>query len=163
MPDGGLLSYEYGQASQTSKAVGDTLLTIKKRRAGLEAEDVPGDRWVVADLLEVLACLLDPDTAAEVPTERAWQVPGSLVARLRASGVRPDAVRPTTTSRSLTSNARRSPSASVSESSAPSTACVNAACPPAITPMTWSGAVLNVGGHSAASRTPSRPLVPAPM
>ena len=25
------------------------------------------------------------------------------------------------------------------------------------------GATLNVGGHSAASRTPSRPLVPAPM
>ena len=29
--------------------------------------------------------------------------------------------------------------------------------------MTSSGEVLNVGTHSAASKTPNRPLVPAPM
>ena len=34
--------------------------------------------------------------------------------------------------------------------------------PPAISPTTISGGVLKVGGHSAASRTPRRPDVPAP-
>ena len=34
--------------------------------------------------------------------------------------------------------------------------------PPAITPTTWLGSVPKVGGHSLASRTPSRPGVPAP-
>ena len=47
-------------------------------------------------------------------------------------------------------------------SSAPSTARVSAVGPPAIRPTTISGGVLKVGGHSAASRTPSRPDVPAP-
>ena len=38
----------------------------------------------------------------------------------------------------------------------------NAASPPAIKPTTIDGSVQNVGGHSEASRTPSRPDVPAP-
>ena len=49
------------------------------------------------------------------------------------------------------------------ESSAPSTATVMAASPPAIKPITISGSTPNVGTHSAASSTPKRPLVPAPM
>ena len=48
-------------------------------------------------------------------------------------------------------------------SSAPSMARTRASRPPAMIPCTWLGSVPNVGGHSAASRTPSRPLVPAPM
>ena len=47
-------------------------------------------------------------------------------------------------------------------SSAPSTAEVRAAYPPAMTPTTCDGCVLNVGGHSTASSTPRRPEVPAP-
>ena len=35
--------------------------------------------------------------------------------------------------------------------------------PPAIIPTTRLGSVPKVGGHSDASTTPSRPLVPAPM
>ena len=38
-----------------------------------------------------------------------------------------------------------------------------ASFPPAIIPTTISGSVPKVGGHSEASKTPSRPLVPAPM
>ena len=44
----------------------------------------------------------------------------------------------------------------------PSTARVSAAWPPAMTPTTCPGGELNVGGHSVASSTPSRPDVPAP-
>ena len=47
-------------------------------------------------------------------------------------------------------------------SSAPSCAQNTASRPPAIKPTTCAGSVPNVGGHSAASATPSRPLVPAP-
>ena len=39
---------------------------------------------------------------------------------------------------------------------------VSAGDPPAMMPTTISGSVPNVGGHSVASSTPSRPLVPAP-
>ena len=39
---------------------------------------------------------------------------------------------------------------------------VRAWYPPAMIPTTISGGVLNVGGHSLASRTPKRPEVPAP-
>jgi len=39
---------------------------------------------------------------------------------------------------------------------------VNALSPPAMTPCTCDGSLWNVGGHSEASSTPSRPLVPAP-
>ena len=49
------------------------------------------------------------------------------------------------------------------ESSAPSTAFRKAEGPPAINPMNCSGDAEKVGGHSAASHTPKRPEVPAPM
>ena len=52
---------------------------------------------------------------------------------------------------------------SSSRSSAPSTALKTAPSPPAMIPRIWSGSLPKVGGHSAASRMPSRPLVPAPM
>ena len=69
---------------------------------------------------------------------------------------------PTTTSRAETSSASRSAAPWSGSSSAPSTARVRAEWPPAIRPTTISGGVLNVGGHSEASSTPSRPEVPAP-
>ena len=47
-------------------------------------------------------------------------------------------------------------------SSAPSFARNIASSPPAMMPCTCSGSVRKVGGHSDASSTPSRPLVPAP-
>src|ERR1051325_6470588 len=47
-------------------------------------------------------------------------------------------------------------------SSAPSALFTSAPYPPAITPTTIVEGTLNVGGHSAASRTPRRPDVPAP-
>ena len=48
-------------------------------------------------------------------------------------------------------------------SSVVSVARLSAASPPAMMPCTISGGTLKVGGHSEASSTPSRPLVPAPM
>ena len=48
-------------------------------------------------------------------------------------------------------------------SSVVSVARLKAAGPPAMIPCTISGGTLNVGGHSEASSTPNRPLVPAPM
>ena len=45
-------------------------------------------------------------------------------------------------------------------SSAPSIDLTSAGSPPAMTPTTISGGVPKVGGHSAASSTPRRPLVP---
>ncbi len=79
-----------------------------------------------------------------------------------AYGVRPEAETPTTVSSGVSFSASRSRRASSFESSAPSTEVTMAAGPPAISPTTWSGSVLKVGGHSEASSTPSRPAVPAP-
>src|SRR6267378_2536481 len=61
----------------------------------------------------------------------------------RTYGVVPLAAIPTTTSRLVT-------------------AAVSIAAAAAITPTTIDGGVPNVGGHSVASSTPSRPDVPAP-
>src|SRR6266481_3062157 len=77
-------------------------------------------------------------------------------------GVVPLAAIPTTTSRRVNFFARKSRSPFRSESSAPSTAFVIARRPPAINACTIVGEVPNVGGHSAASSTPIRPLDPAP-
>ncbi|MND00928.1 hypothetical protein D3C83_197170 [compost metagenome] len=52
--------------------------------------------------------------------------------------------------------------ASPLRSSAPSCDRKTAFLPPATMARIFDGSVPNVGGHSAASRTPSRPLVPAP-
>ncbi len=80
----------------------------------------------------------------------------------RTNGASPQAEIPTTTSRGLSllrSSARAPASAS---SSAPSTARRSDRAPPAMIPWTMDGRVPYVGGHSEASSTPSRPLVPAP-
>ena len=69
---------------------------------------------------------------------------------------------PTTMSSPESSLARRASTEAVTESSAPSTAFHTASRPPAMTACTVPGSVPKVGGHSAASITPSRPLVPAP-
>jgi hypothetical protein len=78
----------------------------------------------------------------------------------RTNGVTELAEIPMRTSpvRSLSASARPSSS----RSSAPSTARNTASSPPAMTARMRSGSVPNVGGHSAASSTPRRPLVPAP-
>ena len=77
-------------------------------------------------------------------------------------GVVPLAAIPTTTSLRVNFFARKSRSPFRAESSAPSTARVIARLPPAISACTSFGEVPNVGGHSAASSTPIRPLDPAP-
>ena len=77
-------------------------------------------------------------------------------------GVVPLAAIPTTTSRRVNLFARKSRAPFRSESSVPSTALVIARRPPAINACTSFGEVPNVGGHSAASSTPIRPLDPAP-
>jgi len=69
---------------------------------------------------------------------------------------------PTTASSGVRFLARNSAPAASMLSSAPSTASCTAAGPPAINATTNSGEVLNVGGHSEASRIASRPEVPAP-
>ena len=59
--------------------------------------------------------------------------------------------------------AARSRSPSSGESSECSEDLRRAASPPAMIPCTSVGGTENVGGHSEASSTPRRPLVPAPM
>ena len=80
----------------------------------------------------------------------------------RTKGVVPLAAMPTTTSSGPTRRASISPIPAFTSSSAPSIDRTSAGRPPAMMPTTISGGVPKVGGHSAASSTPSRPLVPAP-
>jgi len=94
--------------------------------------------------------------AVRAPTDRACS------SAVRTYGVVPDAAMPTTKSPARTPRASRSIRAASSLSSAPSCALVSAGVPPAMIPCTISGGVPNVGGHSEASSTPSRPDVPAP-
>ena len=102
--------------------------------------------------------------------ERGFDVTPTVTApRLRPNSSAPSTYRvvplaesPTTTSRRDTPARRRSRLPSAAESSAPSSACRSARMPPATTACTIRGGVPNVGGHSAASRTARRPLVPAP-
>ncbi|MPM06652.1 hypothetical protein SDC9_52954 [bioreactor metagenome] len=77
-------------------------------------------------------------------------------------GVLPLAATPINTSLELNFSFIKSLTPLFSSSSIPSTAFLRAMSPPAIRPLTNSGFVLNVGGHSEASNTPSLPLVPAP-
>ena len=77
-------------------------------------------------------------------------------------GVVPLAAIPMTTSFGVNFLARKSSSPFRTKSSAPSTAFVTARRPPAISAWTNLREVPNVGAHSAASRTPNRPLEPAP-
>ena len=80
----------------------------------------------------------------------------------RTYGVVPDAAMPITKSPLRTPCAGEILAAPSTRSSAPSCERVSAASPPAMMPCTISGSVPNVGGHSDASSTPSRPEVPAP-
>ncbi len=65
-------------------------------------------------------------------------------------------------SRSSAPRSRTAARPSSSRSSAPSADRKTASAPPAMTARILSGSVPKVGGHSAASRIPRRPLVPAP-
>ena len=78
-------------------------------------------------------------------------------------GVLPDAAIPTSVSNSFTSYTNKSCQACSISSSAFSTAFLMAPSPPAINPTTISKGTPKVGGHSEASTTPKRPLVPAPI
>jgi hypothetical protein len=88
----------------------------------------------------------------------AWALPRAA----RTNGVVPLAAIPTTVSFDPTRRESISPIPALTSSSAPSMDLISAGNPPAMMPTTISGGVPNVGGHSAASSTPSRPLVPAP-
>ena len=81
----------------------------------------------------------------------------------RTKGVTPHAAMPTSTSSGLKPRSWSAAAPSAGWSSAPSIAVTSASRPPAMMPCTCSGSVPKVGGHSEASSTPSRPLVPAPM
>jgi hypothetical protein len=78
----------------------------------------------------------------------------------RTNGVTEEAETPSARSPFRAFAAARDPSSR--RSSAPSLARKTAARPPAMTARARRGSVPNVGGSSAASRTASRPLVPAP-
>ena len=80
----------------------------------------------------------------------------------RTKGVVPDAAMPHTTSPVCTACASITAAPAAGSSSAPSIGVRNARSPPAMMPTTMAGSVPNVGGHSLASSTPSRPDVPAP-
>ncbi len=90
--------------------------------------------------------------------------PRSVASRSAPStyGVVPLEAIPTTVSSGPGSSPARSAAPASSLSSAYSTELVIAGGPPAIRPSTTSPSVPKVGGTSAASRTPSRPEVPAP-
>lgn len=81
-------------------------------------------------------------------------------------GVRPLAAMPTRVS-GLPSSANPAAARSRAPSSGESSECSldsrSAESPPAINPWTNSAGTEKVGGHSLASSTPSRPLVPAPI
>src|SRR6266849_3110488 len=81
---------------------------------------------------------------------------------IRTYGVVPLAAMPTTTSRFVTAAVSIAAPPAFTSSSAPSALLTSAGYPPAITPTTIVGGTPNVGGHSVASSTPSRPDVPAP-
>ena len=85
-----------------------------------------------------------------------------LVGLMLFYGVVPPVAMPITTSFGPTFRASTSFAPPSGESSAPSCAMNIASFPPAMTPSTIPGDERNVGGHSLASSTPSRPLVPAP-
>ena len=78
-------------------------------------------------------------------------------------GVEPDAAMPITKSRLLISYFFKSNQPWFKSSSANSTAFLIAESPPAINPTTKPWGIPYVGGHSLASKTPKRPLVPAPI
>ena len=80
----------------------------------------------------------------------------------RTNGVVPLAAMPTTTSFSLIRRSSMAAMPALRSSSAPSMDFTSAGSPPAMIPCTISGGEPKVGGHSEASSTPSRPLVPAP-
>ena len=80
----------------------------------------------------------------------------------RGYGVVPPAAIPTTVSSGPIARRSISARAPSHSSSRPSLERRSAPSPPAITPTTWPGSLMKVGGHSLASSTPSRPLVPAP-
>ena len=88
----------------------------------------------------------------------AWARPSAA----RTNGVVPLAAMPTTTSVAPTRRSSTAAMPASRSSSAPSTDLTSAGSPPAMIPCTISGSVPKVGGHSEASSTPSRPLVPAP-
>ena len=80
----------------------------------------------------------------------------------RTYGVVPLAAMPSTKSAGPTVIASIAERAAAGSSSAPSTERCSAGAPPAMIPCTIPGGEPKVGGHSLASRTPRRPLVPAP-
>ena len=88
----------------------------------------------------------------------AWARPSAA----RTKGVVPLAAMPTTTSAADTFRSSMAAMPASRSSSAPSIDVTSAGSPPAMIPCTISGGEPKVGGHSEASSTPSRPLVPAP-
>ena len=94
----------------------------------------------------------------------AVAAPRSLAMRRAPSGygVVPPAAMPTTVSRGPMARRSISARAPSHSSSRPSLERRSAESPPAMMPTTCPGSLMNVGGHSLASSTPRRPLVPAP-
>ena len=94
--------------------------------------------------------------------DRLRQIGNVVLADPNTNGVELDAVIPKTTSCSLIFCLDTTSAPCSEKSSAPSMERTKAPWPPAMIPCTSSWEVLNVGGHSAASKTPSLPLVPEP-
>ena len=90
MSDLSVLSHEYKTASELSQAINRALITVKKVQHGLPGadtiapEEIETSRHTLAEILGVIAGLLDPGRADEVDTAAAMRVPQSLVSRLRA-------------------------------------------------------------------------------
>jgi hypothetical protein len=90
MSDLSVLSHEYKTASELSQAINRALITLKKVQHGLPGadaippEEIETSRRTLAEILGVIAVLLDPVRAEELDNAAALRVPQSLVSRLRA-------------------------------------------------------------------------------
>jgi len=119
------------------------------------AEDAPEAGAAAVAALEVS----DRDTV--IGEAHRCATPSAAPPRRRRRRVRPLALADHGVSiRDLEGRDRRR--AGLGASSAPSIDSCRARSPPAMTPMTTPGSMPNVGGISAASRHPRRPLVPRP-
>jgi hypothetical protein len=138
-----------------SSAVGPGAAALPSSSAG----ERPGvGSWSVSPPAGAATRRCSSTPAGEPRVGRSWARPSAA----RTYGVVPLAAMPTTTSFPPTRRSSMALTPAFTSSSAPSTERTRAVAPPAITAITISGGVPNVGGHSAASSTPRRPLVPAP-